>query len=55
MEEALLKLGALYLDEKKINEAKQVYQKLLAKTKKEDRKQLARKMIDQIEKGMPRQ
>ena len=55
MEEALLKLGVLYLDEKKFTEAKQVYQKLVAKTKREDRRELAKKMIDQIEKGMPRQ
>jgi tol-pal system protein YbgF len=54
-EEALLKLGVLYLDDKKFTEAKQVYQKLLAKTKREDRRELAKKMIDQIQKGMPRQ
>jgi RNA binding exosome subunit len=47
-------LGALYLDEKKFTEAKQVYQKLLAKTKREDRRKLAKEMIEQIEKGMPR-
>jgi TolA-binding protein len=55
MEEALLKLGVLYLEEKKFAEAKQVYQKLLSKTKREDRKALAKKMIDQIQKGTPRQ
>jgi TolA-binding protein len=55
MEEALLKLGVLYLEEKKFTEAKQVYQKLLVKTKREDRRELAKKMIDQIQKGMPRQ
>jgi TolA-binding protein len=55
MEEALLKLGVLYLQEKKFAEAKQVYQKLLSKTKREDRRELAKKMIDQIQKGMPRQ
>jgi TolA-binding protein len=53
VEEALLKLGMLYLEEKKFTEAKQVYQKLLSKTKREDRRELARKMIDQIQRGMP--
>jgi tol-pal system protein YbgF len=55
MEEALLKLGMVYLEEKKFTEAKQVYQKLLAKTKREDRRELARKMMDQIQRGMPYQ
>jgi TolA-binding protein len=55
MEEALLKLGVLYLEEKKFTEAKQVYQKLLTKTKREDRRALAKKMIDQIQKEVPRQ
>jgi TolA-binding protein len=54
MEEALLKLGVLYLEEKKFTEAKQVYQKLLTKTKREDRRELAKKMIDQIQKEVPR-
>jgi TolA-binding protein len=54
MEEALLKLGVLYLEEKKFTEAKQVYQKLLTKTKREDRRALAKKMIDQIQKEVPR-
>jgi tetratricopeptide (TPR) repeat protein len=48
MEEALMKLGALYMEQKKMVEAKQVYRKLLEKTKREDRKAMARKMLDQI-------
>jgi tol-pal system protein YbgF len=51
MEEALLKLGALYMEEKKISEARQIYQKLLEKSKKEDRRQAARNMLDQLDKG----
>jgi len=51
MEEALLKLGALYMQEKKISEAKQVYHKLLEKSKKGERREVARKMLDQMDKG----
>jgi TolA-binding protein len=51
MENALLKLGTLYLEEKKISEARQVYRKLLEKTKREDRREVAKKMLDQIDKG----
>ncbi|MGZ3591612.1 MAG: tetratricopeptide repeat protein, partial [Thermodesulfobacteriota bacterium] len=51
MEEALLKLGALYAEEKKISEAKQVYRKLLEKSKREDRREIAKKMLDQMERG----
>jgi TolA-binding protein len=51
LEEALLKLGTLYIAEKKIPEARQVYRKLLEKGKREDRKEAARKMLDQMEKG----
>jgi tetratricopeptide (TPR) repeat protein len=51
MEEALLKLGNLYLEEKKISEARQVYRKLLEKSKREDRKEVARRMLDQMDKG----
>ncbi len=49
MEEALLKLGTLYMEEKKISEAKQVYRKLLEKSKREDRREVAKKMLDQME------
>jgi TolA-binding protein len=48
MEEALLKLGALYLEEKKFSEANQVYRKLLEKSRREDRREIARKMLNQI-------
>jgi TolA-binding protein len=48
MEEALLKLGVLYLEEKKIFEAGQVYRKLLEKSRREDRRAVARKMLNQI-------
>jgi TolA-binding protein len=51
MEEALLKLGALYMQEKKIVEARQIYNKLLEKSKKEDRREVARRMLDQMEQG----
>jgi TolA-binding protein len=51
MEEALLKLGTLYIEEKKISEARQVYRKLLEKSKREDRREVAKKMLDQMDKG----
>jgi TolA-binding protein len=51
MEEALLKLGALYMGERKISEARQIYLKLLEKTKREDRREMAKKMLDQMDKG----
>jgi TolA-binding protein len=49
MEEALLKLGSLYMEGKKLTEAKQVYQKLLDKSKREDRREVAKKMLNQIQ------
>jgi TolA-binding protein len=51
LEEALLRLGSLYMEERKIPEARQVYQKLLEKTRREDRRELARRTLDQLEKG----
>jgi TolA-binding protein len=51
MEEALLKLGDLYIQEKKISEARQIYNKLLEKSKKGDRREAARKMLDQMDQG----
>jgi tetratricopeptide (TPR) repeat protein len=48
-EEALLKLGDLYFQEKKMSEARQIYNKLLERSKKEDRREAARKMLDQID------
>ena len=51
MEEALLKLGTLYVGEKKLDDAKQVYQKLLEKTKREDRREIAKRMLNQIRQG----
>jgi TolA-binding protein len=51
MEEALLKLGTLYMEEKKTSEARRVYHKLLEKSKKEDRREVARKMLDRIDQG----
>jgi hypothetical protein len=51
MEEALLKLGTLYMEEKKISEARQIYHKLLEKSKREDRREVARRMLDQMDKG----
>jgi TolA-binding protein len=51
MEDALLKLGTLYMEEKKISEARQIYRKLLEKSKREDRREVAKKMLDQMDKG----
>lgn len=48
MEEALLNLGALYLEGRKFPEARQAYRKLLEKTNREDRKAIARKMLEEI-------
>jgi TolA-binding protein len=48
MEEALLKLGALYMEEKKFAEAQQVYKKLLQKSKRADRREVAKRMLDRI-------
>jgi TolA-binding protein len=47
-EEALLKLGALYLETRKIPEARQAYRKLLERSKRQDRREIARKALDQI-------
>jgi TolA-binding protein len=52
LEESLLKLGALYIEEGKPSEAKKVYRKLLEKTRREDRRDVAKRMLDQLEKGM---
>jgi TolA-binding protein len=49
MEEALLRLGSLYMEGKKLTEAKQVYQKLLEKSKREDRRDMAKRMLNQIQ------
>ena len=54
IEEALLKLGSLYVEEKKFSEARQIYRKLLEKTRKEERREVAKKMLDQIGQGMVR-
>ena len=50
-EEALLRLGGLYLEQRKFPEAKLAYRKLLEKTKREDRRELAQKKLAEIEKG----
>jgi predicted negative regulator of RcsB-dependent stress response len=52
LEESLLRLGTLYVQEGKPSEAKKVYQKLLEKTKREDRKAVAMRMLDQLDKEM---
>jgi TolA-binding protein len=54
MEEALLKLGTFYLEGNRLSEARQIYQKLLEKTKRNDRREMAQKMLDQIERGTAR-
>jgi TolA-binding protein len=51
MEEALLKMGDLYIQERKISDARQVYRKLLEKSKREDRREVARRMLNQIDQG----
>jgi tetratricopeptide (TPR) repeat protein len=55
VEEALLKLGAIYMEEKRWEEARQVYQKLLGMTSREEKRRLARRMLDQIREGTTRQ
>jgi TolA-binding protein len=50
-DEALLKLGGLYMEEKRFPEARQVYQRLLEKTTREERRQVARRMLQQIQEG----
>jgi TolA-binding protein len=54
VEEALLKLGVLYMEERKFPEAGQVYRKLLEKTRKEERREVAKKMLNQINQGVVR-
>jgi TolA-binding protein len=54
MEEALLKLGTFYLEGNRLSEARQIYQKLLEKTKRDDRREMAQKILDQIERGTAR-
>ena len=51
LEESLLQLGALYMEGGKPSEAKKVYQKLLEKTRREDRRQFAKRILDQIDRG----
>jgi TolA-binding protein len=53
-EEALLKLGPLYMEGKKFSEARQVYRKLLEKTRKEERRETAKKMLGQIDQRIVR-
>jgi TolA-binding protein len=52
LEQSLLHLGTLYIEEGKPSEAKKVYQKLLEKTKRADRRDVAKRMLDQLEQGM---
>ena len=54
LEESLMKLGPLYLETGKTSEARQIYRKLLEKTKREDRREMAQRMLNQIDKGMAR-
>jgi len=54
VEEALLRLGSLYIEAKKLSEARRVYRKLLEKTRREERREMAKKMLDQIDQGMVR-
>jgi TolA-binding protein len=54
LEESLMRLGPLYLEEGKISEARQIYRKLLEKTKREDRREIAQRILNQIDKGMSR-
>jgi Skp family chaperone for outer membrane proteins len=43
------------MEEKRFSEAKQVYQKLLEKTNREERRRVAKKMLDQIQGGATQQ
>jgi TolA-binding protein len=54
VEEALLKLGPLYMEEKRVSEARMVYRKLLEKTEREERREMAKKMLNQIGQGIIR-
>jgi tetratricopeptide (TPR) repeat protein len=49
-EESLLQLGTLYLEGGKPSEAKKIY-RAAGKTRREDRRQFAKRMLDQIDRG----
>jgi len=53
-EESLMKLGPLYLETGKTSEARQIFRKLLEKTKREDRRDFAQRMLNQVEQGVAR-
>jgi RNA binding exosome subunit len=42
------------MEENRVSEARQVYQKLLEKTRREDRREVAKRMLDQLDKGILR-
>jgi TolA-binding protein len=53
-EESLMKLGPLYLEAGKTSEARQIFRKLLEKTRREDRREVAQRMLNQIDQGLVR-
>jgi len=53
-EESLMKLGPLYLEAGKTSEARQIFRKLLEKTRREDRREVAQRMLNQIDQGVVR-
>jgi hypothetical protein len=42
------------MEEKKFSEARQIYRKLLEKTRREERREMAKKMLGQIDQGIIR-
>ena len=52
VEEALLKVGRIYVDQKQWSEARQIYQKLFHTARSEETKEISRKMLKRVENEM---
>jgi len=52
VEEALLKIGRIYMDQKQWSEARQIYQKLFHTARSEEAKEISRKMLKRVENEM---
>jgi hypothetical protein len=52
VEEALLKVGQIYMDQERWSEARQIYQKLLHTALSREAKEIGRKMLKRVEKEM---
>jgi hypothetical protein len=50
VEEALLKVGQIYMDQKRWSEARQIYQKLVHTARSRETKEIGRKMLKRAEK-----